>query len=119
MVTIVASSTTISCATPSRDRTAHRFGSGWVEATDISWATFRRTPWLLRSYSPRCASWRRCQAIESRNSLVRDPSVVLGNDWDRDERNALTGPVAGPTTTRSGTRARGARPATAGGARRG
>src|SRR2546421_946101 len=38
------------------------------------------------------ASWRRCPAIESRNSLVRDPNVVLRKDRGRDERSALTGP---------------------------
>ena len=35
MVTIVASSTTINCATLSKARTAHRFGSRSVEAPDI------------------------------------------------------------------------------------
>jgi hypothetical protein len=41
MVTIVASSTTISCATLSRARTAQRFGSRSVEANDVSAAWFK------------------------------------------------------------------------------
>src|ERR1700716_541736 len=85
MVTIVASSTTISCAMLSRARTAHRFGSRCGESTTVS-SYDRCAPWH--------ASWRRCQAIASRNSLVRDPSVVLSNGWDRDERRALIDPVA-------------------------
>src|SRR3981081_4042410 len=85
MVTIAASGTTISCAMLSRARTAHRFGSRCGESTDVS-SYDRCSPWH--------ASWRRCQAIASRNSLVRDPSVVLSNGWDRDERRALIDPVA-------------------------
>src|SRR5207245_1287329 len=42
MVTIVASSTTISCATLSRVRTAHRFGSRSVGASDIRWTSRSR-----------------------------------------------------------------------------
>src|SRR5258707_6469476 len=40
MVTIVASSTTISCAMLSRARTAHRFGSRSVESTDMRVSPF-------------------------------------------------------------------------------
>src|SRR3954453_7832756 len=98
MVTIVASSTTISCATLSRASTAHRFGSPCLEAMGrvLANASVVVSAVLIGCSSvgaPRHASWRRCQAIESRNSLVRDRGVVLVHDWDREERSALTGPV--------------------------